>query len=554
MFVVQTILNLVSIKLAGDFIDATVDILERWDSFTVRDFFFTDSFRLMAYILAIWIISKSIDSLRAWLFERIKRSVRVNASTAVLEKVSNENLQEVEKMEFQKLISFVPNYSIERLINTYDTFSTVIKEFIRMVSSLAILIQALGLSPLLLVLFSVTEPFILYLGKSRIKNFRLKEVEGVKFVEYLNVIALQISNFQELRANGIYRYIIDHYRDENKTYNDGMVENFKHYYIDNAFFAMVGQILLTGYKFYILFVAIVQSFTIGRFKALFDYASNAYSAGFFFLRAFFDLFDHISYTDEFFALLDYEGFGDKAHGDVELSGKCPVVRFDELDFKYPGDKKKVLENITFEIKPGEKVAIVGGDGSGKSTLVRILCGLYAIQTGEYYLNDYSVKELERGQLKKHISVIFQDFIKYDFTIRENIINSGEGKGFDSELYEKVKSIADVDNFMEREGFEDDQMLGKFFEGGKEVSPGYWQRIAIARMLYRNRNIFIMDEPFTYIDSLSQRKILGDIFEFIGNKKVLIFITRSTENLNKFDRIIYLKEGRIAESSELEDID
>ena len=91
------------------------------------------------------------------------------------------------------------------------------------------------------------------------------------------------------------------------------------------------------------------------------------------------------------------------------------------------------------------------------------------------------------------------------------------------------------------------ILGKTFPSGKELSPGYWQRLSIARMLYRDRNIFIMDEPFTFIDDISARGILKDMFEFVGNSRSIIYITRSMNLLEEFDRIYYFDKGKIVES-------
>ena len=95
--------------------------------------------------------------------------------------------------------------------------------------------------------------------------------------------------------------------------------------------------------------------------------------------------------------------------------------------------------------------------------------------------------------------------------------------------------------------DDTSILGKTFASGRDLSPGYWQRLAIARMLYRNKRIFIMDEPFTYIDDVSAEDIINDIFEFLGKDRSLIFITRSTKHLEKFDRIYYFENGRVIES-------
>jgi ATP-binding cassette subfamily B protein len=101
--------------------------------------------------------------------------------------------------------------------------------------------------------------------------------------------------------------------------------------------------------------------------------------------------------------------------------------------------------------------------------------------------------------------------------------------------------------MAKDSLSKDIILGRQFAEGIELSPGYWQRIAIARMLYRNKDVFIMDEPFTFIDSKSKSKMINDIINFVGSEKTLIYITRSTEDLDKFDKVFYFEHGHLAES-------
>jgi ATP-binding cassette subfamily B protein len=104
----------------------------------------------------------------------------------------------------------------------------------------------------------------------------------------------------------------------------------------------------------------------------------------------------------------------------------------------------------------------------------------------------------------------------------------------------------LDKLLARDDINRKTRLGKYFADGTELSPGYWQRVAIARMLYRNKDIFIMDEPFTFIDSNSKSKMIEDIIKFVGDDRILIYITRSTEDLDKFDRVFYIDKGHLVE--------
>jgi ABC-type bacteriocin/lantibiotic exporter with double-glycine peptidase domain len=337
------------------------------------------------------------------------------------------------------------------------------------------------------------------------------------------------------------------YAKECMRYVKGYLERMKHYYIDTSLFAVTGRIMMTGYVIYALSVAVAKRLTIGHFKAMYDYAVAAYESSFSFLNSMFQISNYLEYSKKYFDYVEFKGFGDREHGNKRLRKGTPLLEFKDLDFAYPGDSKKVLENINLRIEPGEKVAIVGSDGAGKSSLIRIFCGLYRIDAGDYQIGGYSIRELDRGQLKKKISAVFQDYVNYNFSVKRNITLAGEKERVDEKLYKKVIKITGVDKFLRAEKITDQQVLGKYFAHGREVSPGYWQRLAIARMLYRNRSIFIMDEAFLYIDGSSRKKMMRDIMDFIGPERTLIYITQDRNNLKKFGRVLILAEGQISES-------
>jgi ABC-type multidrug transport system fused ATPase/permease subunit len=549
LFIAITAMDLYMIKLGGQLIDSIITVLE-WDVFVLKEFFYTDAFRQLAWLLVLWIVSRSFNTMRDYFTQVVKRAYWLKADQDILKKLENVNQQEVENPDFQELMSFVPNYAYDRLWETYLKFSQVMKHSLTLITSVIILYSSIGWSVLLLVLFGVAEPLFRYFGEVKIKNYRLKETEGIKYMDYLWRQAFHIPNFSELKVDGVMKYFRKTYRKGQKDFYKGSLELEKHYQIDTAFWAMVGQILMRCYQVFILVYSVANKLSVGSFKAMFDYTANAYNASFNVWRSLTLAIDYGSYAEKFFEFLDYPGFGDVSTGEEIIPKGTPELKFLNLDFIYPDDvgkkDKKIIENVNLTIKPGEKVAFVGGDGSGKSTIVKTLCGLYEIKSGDYMIGENSIRELDRGQLKGRISVIYQDFIRYSMTLRQNIVLAADQKTLNKSRYEHAKEAARVTDFMKTEGLSDKQMLGKQFKGGRQISPGYWQRIAIARMLYRNRDINIMDEPFTYIDGISRSKIIDGIFEFLGEKRTLIYITRDTDMLKKFDKIYYFVGGKVKE--------
>lgn len=547
LFILITGLEMYQIKLGGQFIDETIKLLDKWDTFSFIEYFQTESFYIFAISLAVWMLNSAFGKTRNYLKDLIKENTFLKIDRSVLGKISYANLQDVETKEFRDLLSLTEKFSYTRIFDTYNAFSELLRHLIRSVSSIIILFTMVGPSALLLVLFAIPETILGHYNRKKIRKYRDGAVEQAKYTSYLWNIATRIPLFSELRVDGTFKYLKKMYNKEAGEYADGYLKENKHYFIDTALFSVTGQLMKYGYIIYILAISIAKKVSIGTFKAMYDYANTAYGSAFHALNKMFQISNHIEYARYYFDYKDYKGFGDLEHGDQRIPKGVPELRFENIDFVYPDGEKKVIEDISFKVKPGEKVAFIGGDGSGKSTLLRILCGLYAVKIGDYQIGNYSIRELDRGELKNRISVIFQDFVRYNMTIKENIVVSGEKERINKSLYERVKEVSDVKEFMKTEGVKDSQMLGKYFAGGRELSPGYWQRIAIARMLYRNRDVFIMDEPFTYIDGHSRVKIMDSIFDFLGKDKTLIYITQDTDHLNKFDRIFYLKGGKIVES-------
>lgn len=129
-------------------------------------------------------------------------------------------------------------------------------------------------------------------------------------------------------------------------------------------------------------------------------------------------------------------------------------------------------------------------------------------------------------------------------LKKNITLSSDVAKVNETLYQEAINISGVSKLMKKYGITDNQMLGKYLSNGRDISPGFWQRIAIARMIYRNKGIFILDEPFTYIDNLEEKRIMKEFMEFAGKERTVIYITRDDRHTELFDTIYLLKNGKL----------
>ncbi|MGI5898096.1 MAG: ATP-binding cassette domain-containing protein [Candidatus Dojkabacteria bacterium] len=545
--------EIASITFFGKFIDTTTKIFLEWESFNLTEYMKSDSFFYLLLVLLLWVVFLITTQARAYLYDSITEKITKDSQIMMISKVASSNMQDVEKEDYQDMITYAPTFSVNKIAPVYDYFSVVISDSIRLTSALAIIFSTMGCSVVFILLIILPETLVVHIKRRKIRKYQDESVGKLKFLSYIQNLALGISNFLELRVNNIFSYLKRKHSSEYDEYQKGYLENLSNFYMDKTATSVVGQTLKFAYVLYVLAVSIVKKISFGTFKALYDYVDVAYNSIYNILNSISLVSINLGYIDKFFDLIEYDCFGDRYHGEKKLKNKTPLLEFKKLTFAYPDDPMTtVLKNLNISVEPGEKVAFLGGDGSGKSTVVKILTGLYTVEKGEYLLDGIPTKDLDRGELKKKVSVIFQDYINYNFSVKENVVISGQRINVDSELYEKVIKISGVEKFKKKVKIDDSSILGKIFPSGKDLSPGYWQQLAIARMLYRNRNIFVMDEPFTHIDDISAGKILENIFKFVGDDRSVIYITRRTKFLNRFDKVYHFENGKIVENGKWSD--
>ena len=224
---------------------------------------------------------------------------------------------------------------------------------------------------------------------------------------------------------------------------------------------------------------------------------------------------------------------------IEVDGLLGEIVFDKVSFDY-GDGKEVLKEVSFALAPGQRVAVVGVSGAGKSTIVSLLLRLYESQAGAIFVDGINIQQFRRESLRRQIGIVFQDSILFGATIRENIAY-GKPEASLEEIVSAARS-ANADEFIREleDGY--DSVIG---ERGATLSGGQQQRIAIARALIRNAPILILDEPMTGLDVESEAKVREALDRLMAGKTCLM-ITHDLQSVEDADQVLVLEEGRIIE--------
>lgn len=234
-----------------------------------------------------------------------------------------------------------------------------------------------------------------------------------------------------------------------------------------------------------------------------------------------------------------------------LPAPRPVRRgfeFRNVSFVYPGTRRRVLSNFNFTLAPGERVALIGENGQGKTTVVKLITRLYDPTEGEILLDGVDLREYDLASLHAEIGVIFQDFVRYEMTARENIaIGRVEVPHSDDEIvYAAEKSLASDVIAKLADGY--GQMLGRRFETGVDLSGGEWQKMALARAYLRDAQLLILDEPTAALDARSELEVFERFAELTYGKMALL-ISHRFSTVRMADRIVVLEGGRLVEEGD-----
>ncbi len=231
-----------------------------------------------------------------------------------------------------------------------------------------------------------------------------------------------------------------------------------------------------------------------------------------------------------------------------LPAPRPIVQgfeFRDVSFRYPGSSRLILDRLNFHLGPGERVALVGENGQGKTTIVKLITRLYDPSEGQVLLDGVDLREYNLEDLYREIGVIFQDFTRYEMTVRENIAVGRIEEINNLELLRLAARKSGADRVIAKLPGTHEQMLGRRFDGGVDLSGGEWQKIALARAYARDAQLLILDEPTAALDARSEFEVFHRFAELtIG--RMALFISHRFSTVRMADRIVVLDNGKIAE--------
>jgi len=248
----------------------------------------------------------------------------------------------------------------------------------------------------------------------------------------------------------------------------------------------------------------------------------------------------------------YFELSEEAYGEEDTLPEYFEIEFDKVSFTYPGTRKKILDGMSFRIGHGEKVSIVGENGEGKSTVIKLLLGLFRPDSGEIRIGGRPLDSYSRSVRERLFGTVFQDFAKYCITLGENIGVGNPEKLNDREAVAEAMRKAGADSISKKLPHGADTLLGREFEGGVDLSGGQWQRIAIARAFMGEKPVLILDEPASQLDPMAESRMYSEFAE-MSEGRTTLFITHRLASTMMTGRILVMAEGRVVQNGSHEEL-
>jgi ATP-binding cassette subfamily B protein len=372
-------------------------------------------------------------------------------------------------------------------------------------------------------------------------------------LDYLRMLGASAQSAKEVKIFGLGDYLARRYDEVSR---DIYKEN-KQIAVHRATLGSLFNLLSTGGYYGAYAVVLVRTLAGSISLGTFTFLTGAFARSRSYIERILAGFNDVSEQAvflkdlfEFFEMQPAIRSGAAAH-----PAPRPIQRgfeFQGVSFAYPGSDRLVVQNINFSLHPSEKVALIGENGAGKTTLVKLLARLYDPTAGRILLDGVDLREYDVEDLRREIGVIFQDFMRYEMVIRENIGFGNIDSLDDQDRIESAARKSLAESVIDRLPKGYDQMVGRRFEGGVDLSGGEWQKIALARAYMRDAQLLILDEPTATLDARAEYEVFQRFAE-LTRGRMAVLISHRFSTVRMADRILVLQGGAVREQGSHEEL-
>lgn len=540
----QAILPLIALYLTKLIVDAVTLSVDSLD--------FQVVFRYILYFGGIQLAMAILRNYQQLITETQQQLVSDYMSEIIIEKAIAVDLSYYENAAFHDTFHQTQKESMFRPIQILRNLTELLRTSFLLVSLAGLLFFLHWSIGFILLAFALPIAGVKWYYSKKMYTWKRQRISLEREAAYLNEVLTTDTYAKEVRIFNLGTYLKEKFIKVRKAL---FIEKYKigQQQVRAGLLAQGSEILaLTATYGFIAWRTVQGSITIGDLVMYFQAFQKGQVAIQQALQSVVSLYNNRLFLSHLFELLHVQSLLKIPENPSVPAPLKQSIALKNVDFTYPRTEKQVLSNINLNLRKGQVIALVGENGSGKTSLVKLLCRLYDPTEGGIYWDGEDIRNFKLSDWSEKNSVIYQDFAKYHFSAAENIrIGDWHNQRPEEDLHLAAKKSGAA-SFIENFPKQYDQQLGRKFKKGAELSGGQWQKIALARAFYKEAEVIILDEPSSAIDPLAEAEIF-EHFRVLAKDKILILVTHRLYNLKIADKIVVLDGGRVIEQGTHEEL-
>mgnify|MGYP001444444373 CR=1 FL=1 len=503
---------------------------------------------LIALVIGASLIPEIIYGIKGYLDRRFWITMEEKFQLLFLESKGGIDVAAYENPKFNDLVQKAEERSIYPMLNLLEAQFTNSQNVIGVLVASVILV-AFDWRVFLLVLLASIPKFIAELryGQGVWGIFDAKAEDRRKFVDVRNHF-YQLSYLTELKLFQNVRHFHAIIRDLLSSFNSEHQRQERKKLVHQLISVILSGAAIGFATVIVVFGVVKGNVEIGTMMFVLASIAGLQNALSGFLLSIARQHEHSLFVTDLFKVMDTKPVIKQPKKPIVLKEThAPEIVFENVSFAYPGTRTPVLENFSLTIPSGTKLALVGVNGAGKTTLVKLLCRFYDPTFGKITVNGHDLRKVDLESWHRQLGVLFQDYATYHFLVKD-VIAMGRRDTTDTRMDDVKRSakMSEADTFIEQWEAGYDQMIGKEFTDGIDPSKGQLQKLALARLFYRDPRLMILDEPTASIDAEAEAKIFERIESMNGDRTVIL-ISHRFSTVRNADQICVVKDGKVAEN-------
>jgi ATP-binding cassette subfamily B protein len=498
-------------------------------------------------LLIVMLASRLFGSLSGWIRSAQSELVQDHISRLIHNQSIRLDLAFYESPEYHDRLHRARSEASFRPLSLLDNFGSLLQNGITLAAMAAVLLGFGLWLPLALVLSALPAFYVLLLYNRREREWVLRTTPDQRRIWYYDYMITAISVAAEMRLFGLGRYFADAYQKLRKRLRTERLAMARERILSGLAAGLLAMLIPGLALAYLVWQAVQGRFTLGDLALLYQ----AFNQGQGLMRSMLENLGQIYSSTLFLGdLFDFLALEPRV-ADPPQPRDAPVplregIRFRGVTFRYPGSERVALRDLDLFIPAGRIIAIVGANGAGKSTMIKLLCRLYDPDAGVIELDGVDLRALRVEEIRRLTTVLMQEPTRYSASVAENIALGDLSRPASRAEVQAAAQAADAESIIAGlpQGY--DTPLGKWFQGGTDLSVGEWQRVALARAFWRRAPIMILDEPTSAMDSWAENEWMHRFAQLAAGRTVLLITHRFTTAM-RADIIHVMEEGRIVES-------